>query len=113
MYDTRDVTENRQDDVDEKVCVTAALEEDAKRWEEDGEDDFTNITVKHKSAMRRLSTRTSEYHGSLHDRCLTGELLRRRYENPVRRKKRERKEQSGCSPCGKRHFDRIWSVVKA
>lgn len=43
--DTGQVTEDSQEDVDEKVGVAATLEEDAERRENDGEDDFADITV--------------------------------------------------------------------
>ena len=45
MYDTWDITQDRQEDVDEEVCVAAALEEDAERWKEDGENDFADVAV--------------------------------------------------------------------
>ena len=32
MYDTRDITQDRQEDVDEEICIAAALEEDTERW---------------------------------------------------------------------------------
>lgn len=43
MDDTRDVTKNRQENVDEEICAAATLEEDAKRWQEDGEDDLDDV----------------------------------------------------------------------
>ena len=41
--DTGNVTKDGQQDVDEKVCVAAALKEDAQRGEKDGKDDFAEI----------------------------------------------------------------------
>jgi len=38
MYDTRQPAENRKTDVDEEVCSAASLQEDGKRWEEDGKE---------------------------------------------------------------------------
>ena len=34
----------RQDDVDQQVSTTTALEEDTKRWQQNGEDDLNDIT---------------------------------------------------------------------
>lgn len=45
MYDSRNVTEDGQEDVDEQVGVAAALEEDTERREENGQDDFADIAV--------------------------------------------------------------------
>ena len=43
MNDTRDVTQDRQQDVDEKVGITAPLEKDTERWQDDGKDDLADI----------------------------------------------------------------------
>jgi hypothetical protein len=32
VNDTRDVTKNRQQDVDEEIGIAATLQEDSKRW---------------------------------------------------------------------------------
>lgn len=40
---TRDVTQNRQEDVDEEISAATALEEDAERWDEDGKDDLDDV----------------------------------------------------------------------
>lgn len=45
MDDTGDVTQDRQEDVDEEICAAATLKEDSERWEEDGEDDLDDIAV--------------------------------------------------------------------
>lgn len=45
MNDTWDVTEDSQQDVDEKVGTTATLKEDTKRWEDDGENDLADVAV--------------------------------------------------------------------
>ena len=64
MNDTRDVTEDlrpscqspnarmvrpvdsyRQTDINQKVGIAAALEEDTKRRDEDGEEDFADVAV--------------------------------------------------------------------
>ena len=45
MYDTRDITQDGEQDVDEEVCIATSLKEDTKRWEDDGEDDFANVSV--------------------------------------------------------------------
>lgn len=43
MDNTRDVTQNRQADVDEEIRIAAPLEEDTERREDDREDDLTNV----------------------------------------------------------------------
>lgn len=45
MDDTRDVTQNRQQDVDEEVGIAAPLEEDTDRWQDNGKDDLADIAV--------------------------------------------------------------------
>ena len=45
MNDTRDVTKNRQQDVDEEIGIAAALQEDTKRWQDDGEDDLDDVAA--------------------------------------------------------------------
>lgn len=41
--DTRNVTQDRQQDVDEEISIAAALEEDTQRREDDGEEDLADI----------------------------------------------------------------------
>ncbi len=48
MDDTRDVTQDCQEDVDEEISIATALEEDTKRWEDDGENDLADIAISHK-----------------------------------------------------------------
>lgn len=43
MDDPGNVTQYGQEDVDEKVGIATALEEDAERWEEDSEDDLADV----------------------------------------------------------------------
>lgn len=43
MDDTRNVTENGQEDVDEEVSAATTLEEDSDGWDEDGEDDLDDV----------------------------------------------------------------------
>lgn len=45
MDDTRDVTQNGQEDVDEEIGIAAALEKDTQRRKEDGEDDFADVAI--------------------------------------------------------------------
>lgn len=40
MDDSGNITQARQENVDEKICTTTTLEEDSKRGKEDGEDDL-------------------------------------------------------------------------
>lgn len=42
---TRDPTQNGQTDVDQQVGTTAALQEDTQRGQDDGKDDFADITT--------------------------------------------------------------------
>lgn len=42
---TRDPTQNGQTDVDQQVSTTAALQEDTQRGEDDGKNDFADITM--------------------------------------------------------------------
>lgn len=44
MDDAWDVPEDGKEDVDEQVAAAAALEEDADGWQEDGDDDFADVT---------------------------------------------------------------------
>lgn len=47
MNNTRNVTQYRQEDIDEKVGIATALKEDPEGRKDDGEDDFANVaTVK-------------------------------------------------------------------
>ena len=43
--DTRDVAQDRQENVDEEIGIATAFEEDTKRWEDDGEDDLADIAM--------------------------------------------------------------------
>ncbi|KXS97571.1 hypothetical protein AC578_9788 [Pseudocercospora eumusae] len=43
VNDAWNVTQNRQEDVNEEVSAAATLEEDAEWWEEDGEDDLDDV----------------------------------------------------------------------
>lgn len=44
MDDTWDIAEDGEQDVDEQVTTAAALQEDAHRWQEDGHNDFADVT---------------------------------------------------------------------
>jgi len=43
MNDTRNVTQDGQEDVDEEVGVASALEEDTQRRQDDGEEDLADV----------------------------------------------------------------------
>ncbi len=43
MDDTRNITQDGQEDVDEEVAIAAALKEDSERGQEDGEDDLDEV----------------------------------------------------------------------
>ena len=49
---TGNVTQDREEDVDEEVSAAAALEEDTNGREEDGEDDFDDVAAKTLSVFR-------------------------------------------------------------
>lgn len=43
--DTGDITQDGEKDVDEEVTSTSTFEENTQRWEDDGNDDFADISV--------------------------------------------------------------------
>jgi len=43
VNDARDITKNRQQDVDEEIGTAASLKEDTKRWEDDGKNDLADV----------------------------------------------------------------------
>jgi hypothetical protein len=45
MDDTGDVTQDREDDVEEEVGAAATLEEDTQRRQDDGEDDLADVAI--------------------------------------------------------------------
>lgn len=45
MDDTRDVSQNREQDVDEQIGAAATLEEDSQGREEDGKNDLEDVAV--------------------------------------------------------------------
>lgn len=45
MYDTGDITQDGEQDVDEEISIASALKENTKRREDNGEDDFADISV--------------------------------------------------------------------
>ena len=47
MNDTRDIPEAGEQDVDEEVAVTTTFKEDTDGWQEDGENDFTDVAKTH------------------------------------------------------------------
>jgi hypothetical protein len=57
--DTGNVTQNCQEDVDEEVGIATALQEDTKRWEDDGKDDLANIAGGERHDDGRLSVCTT------------------------------------------------------
>lgn len=54
MDNARNVAQNRQQDVDEQVGTAAALEEDAERGQDDGEDDLDDVAVMGGGVSRRI-----------------------------------------------------------
>lgn len=45
MDNSRDVTQDGEQDVDEQVGTASALEEDTQRRQEDGKDDLADVAV--------------------------------------------------------------------
>lgn len=45
MNDTWDVAQYSEKDVDQEVRIAATFEEDAKRWQYNGEDNLANVAV--------------------------------------------------------------------
>jgi len=43
--DSRNVTKDGQQDVDEEISIAAALEEDTQRRQNDGEEDLAEVTI--------------------------------------------------------------------
>jgi len=43
MDDTRNVTQDRQQNVDQDISTTSSLQEDTDGWEDDGEDDLNDV----------------------------------------------------------------------
>lgn len=43
VNDTRNVTQDGQQDVDEEISIASSLEEDTERREDDGKDDLADI----------------------------------------------------------------------
>lgn len=43
MDDSRNVTQDGQQDVDEEISSAAALEEDSQGWQENGQDDLADV----------------------------------------------------------------------
>jgi hypothetical protein len=44
--DTRDVTQDGEQDVDEQIGTASALEEDTQRWQENGKDDLADVAAR-------------------------------------------------------------------
>lgn len=51
MDDTRNPTQDGQTDVDQEVGITSALQEDTQRRQDDGKDNFADITVDNLSTL--------------------------------------------------------------
>lgn len=56
MDDTREVTQNRQEDIDQEVAAAATLEEYAERRQNDGNDDLADVAEAQKLASRSRSS---------------------------------------------------------
>ena len=68
--DTRNVTQYRQEDVDEEVGIATALEEDTKGREDDGEDDLADVaTAKASLVMILVYSSTGTQVNGEENRC--------------------------------------------
>jgi hypothetical protein len=45
VNDSGNITQDCQQDIDQEISTTSALEEDTKRWQDDGKNDLANIAV--------------------------------------------------------------------
>lgn len=61
MDDTRDVAQDCQEDVDEEVGIATALEEDTKRWEDNGENDLADVAISPKGQPCSLPFTFSDF----------------------------------------------------
>jgi hypothetical protein len=43
VNDTRNVTKDGEEDVDQEIRAATTLEEDTERWEDDGKDDLADV----------------------------------------------------------------------
>ena len=59
--DTRNVAQDREQNVDEEVCIATSLEEDTERREDDGKNDLADVANDSVSALRM---HCAEGHGS-------------------------------------------------
>ena len=57
MDDAGYVTQDGEQDVDEKVTTASSLEEDTQRWEDDGDDDLADISEEELSVYKESSGR--------------------------------------------------------
>ena len=103
MYDTWDITQDRQEDVDEEVCVAAALEEDAERWKEDGENDFADVAVEDNrisytgpNKTQKICSISLKNGVGNYPTCVDAEHIHEAGDRGRRR----------LLPCGESHFDR-------
>ena len=51
MNDAGNITQNRQQNVDQDIGTASTLKEDTKRWQDDGEDDFEQVAALESSSV--------------------------------------------------------------
>ena len=56
MNNARNVAQNREQNVDEKVGIATALKEDTERRKNDGKDDFDDVAIWRISLVRDASS---------------------------------------------------------
>ncbi len=68
--DTRNVTQDREKNVDEEVCIATSLEENTERREDNGKNDLADIAG---NALSALRTQCAEGDGSESNNLRCGE----------------------------------------
>ena len=58
--DTRDVTQDRQEDVDEEVGIATSLKEHTERREDDGKDDLADVAANQCQLWERIARKRAE-----------------------------------------------------
>lgn len=70
MNDTWNVAQYCEKDVDQEIGIAATFEEDAKRWQDHGEDDFANVAVIDQSSACVFMIRKHDGEGSCMMLCV-------------------------------------------
>jgi predicted DNA binding CopG/RHH family protein len=60
VNDTRNITQDCEEDVDQEICSATSLEENTNWWENDSKNDLADITVK-RMLVSRTHAKTNRY----------------------------------------------------